>query len=942
MDTQSGTHRIFQSSPTPPAVEDEASLRGRGGGSARGHSAGPGRSGDRKEARNPAGYHHTSNHSNYPESGAFFESRTEHDDRRDSRSGGYTPQRSKHPYDGHHSRRDDEPRFHINQERASQIHIQEPALQIPTSPLESTPRSQRIDHRIRNQRVGDPTVVPNRPCRCGGYHWSMYCPMRSQRGRSSVAQEPRTYQPPTESRYPPYFGDDEPDDGPSNGHDGPDGPQRKRRRFDETNGNPYNHLRGGHTQLSDDVPVKSEPMVEAEIVVANAPPHLAATQWSINSNPPPANDVQPRRVVEVTPQPRPPQIWPFVGVPPQPRPVVESWPVVEPRPVVESRPVIEAAPVPPRPKADPPLNDARLVNALDTLLTQHHALQNIRSTIPTSTPVRNPVHTAEPIVQVPSRNAQRRDSERAEKPVEVDSDDISSSSSESDFETTDVEKINLKLEKYRSHFLLHSEKARQASKKMSRLTKCLAKAASSVVSTPVASTPAVRTPTVSEAPVGPIDVQETAKKKKRSRGPRGHSKGGKPSGEESEDTPAAPTPLPHETNGNRVEDQILNTTWQPKSSDTLDVLYGLNIVKGGDLGRKPRSLLLPREGMAHSLRETVITSTLDGNLHLFNRKSKEAMCSIRHAELRNYWAEDMAWVAPDILAVAAAPSGSAQNGVRDGTVVPHQIALLYDCSVKKSKFTYRLQHLVHNMPHDRGPSIIYPFSNNNNRVHWLTGGMDKKLILWSFDGPFAGDLDGSNYTRVNHISVHTEHTSAIQGIYYNPHSEILYTGGQDSRLVGWSLTNQRNTLPTERVDGRIRDITGIPTQPHLMLVGFSTITKQLRLWDERVNKFVLEFGMGDAADDATRYMHPDVHHGGYLVSMGSTRAGRIGIWDMRHVGVERAPTQQIDVGHTKRVLVAKFDVWRKRETLISVASDNSLIFADYLRRGDVRVDGVAG
>ncbi|KAJ3184499.1 hypothetical protein HDU87_003899 [Geranomyces variabilis] len=500
----------------------------------------------------------------------------------------------------------------------------------------------------------------------------------------------------------------------------------------------------------------------------------------------------------------------------------------------------------------------------------------------------------------------------------ADSDSDSDSSQDFDTAGLTVDRILLLIERQNSKCTIYNDKVKRASRRINKLTRLLSRVASNQDAPgsrngndrPVADNAAVyaQPPTVAAGPAPATEAAEMS-------GPT-----------------VVAEPLPPGC-----------ATWKMKSRETIDSLYSFNVRNAGPLARKPRTLLMPPEGAEHGLAHTVIASTLDGKLHMFDKRHKRHFQSIGHEEMRNYWPEDMAWVTPTTLAVAAADKSCSANSNRGDTasLVPHQIALIYDCSKRKSRMTYKVQHLTENMPHDKGASVIYPFSAvSGDKTRWLTGGMDKRLFLWSYDGVFRGDENGA-YSPVSHISVHAEHTAAIFAILYNPHSEILYTGGQDCRLVGWSFPGQKNVLPSEKREGRIRDLTAVPGQPHLMLIGFAENRKQLRLWDERTNRFVLELGdapPGDAETsraDTTRYMHPSIHAGGYLVSMGHPRSGKIGIWDMRYTGVERAPTQQIEGHHTKRVIVAKFDEYRKQETLISISHDNTINFSDFkLSKGE--------
>ncbi|KAJ3141142.1 hypothetical protein HDU90_007166 [Geranomyces variabilis] len=497
----------------------------------------------------------------------------------------------------------------------------------------------------------------------------------------------------------------------------------------------------------------------------------------------------------------------------------------------------------------------------------------------------------------------------------------SDSDSSEDFDTSGltVDRVLLLIERQNTKCAIYNDKVKRASRRINKLTRLLSRVAANQ-DAPVSRNGngrAVAEDAVSNmqppaVPAEPIPVSEAAA------GPPGPSIIAKP----------APP---------------LRATWKIKSRDTIDSLYNFDVRNAGPLARKPRTLLMPPEGAENGLAHTVIASTLDGKLHMFDKRHKRHYQSIGHEEMRNYWPEDMAWVTPTTLAVAAADKSCSASSNRGdlASLVPHQIALIYDCSKRKSRMTYKVQHLTENMPHDKGASVIYPFSAvSGDKTRWLTGGLDKRLFLWSYDGVFRGGENGA-YSPVSHMSVHTEHTAAIFAILYNPHSEILYTGGQDSRLVGWSFPGQKNVLPSEKREGRIRDLTAVPGQPNLMLIGFTENRKQLRLWDGRTNRFVLEVGdapPGDAESsraDTTRYMHPSIHAGGYLVSMGHPRSGKIGIWDMRYTGVERAPTQQLEGHHTKRVIVAKFDEHKRQETLISISHDNTINFSDFkLSKGE--------
>ncbi|KAI9106013.1 hypothetical protein DFS34DRAFT_644817 [Phlyctochytrium arcticum] len=494
------------------------------------------------------------------------------------------------------------------------------------------------------------------------------------------------------------------------------------------------------------------------------------------------------------------------------------------------------------------------------------------------------------IIQSATRRLQRRDKDS-------DTSEMSGSSSDEDRETSgmgsgpSLAQVVIQIERQRHRLVIANEKARRASRKMARLCRRLehlatASSLESVPSSPARERSPVPTQTQTATPARSIQPSR----------------------------PPSPEPSPE---------------WEPASLPSIDSLYDLSQKTLGEFPRKPRSLLLPPDH-PESVHNSVIVSTLDGNLNLYHRKGKKHTQTILHDELRNYWSEDIAWVSPTVLAIAAADKAN-QTMTKNATVINHQLALLYDCSSKKNKISYKIAHLTENLPHDRGITKVYPFEHPGNKTRWLTGGADKKIILWSFDGPF------SEAGKIKTIPIHTQHTAAITGMAFLQENEILYSCGLDSRLVGWSMEQSRNVLPIGRMDGKARDVEVIPTNPSLLLLGFAEPTNQLRLYDTRLQRTVLTFGLNESNEssrsDTSRYRHPSVDRNGYRVSLGHIRDGSIAIWDMRHIGAANGPAQFIR-GHGKRVIVAKFDHFKDTESLISISHDNSIMYTTFKTRAD--------
>jgi hypothetical protein len=144
---------------------------------------------------------------------------------------------------------------------------------------------------------------------------------------------------------------------------------------------------------------------------------------------------------------------------------------------------------------------------------------------------------------------------------------------------------------------------------------------------------------------------------------------------------------------------------------------------------------------------------------------------------------------------------------------------------------------------------------------------------------------------------HIQHTSAIQGLYYNPTSNVLYSGGADCRFIAWDM-EARFTLYNDRFEDRINGIYPIPMQPNLLLINLASKSLQNRIYDCRVkDPNVLSFGI-ETSDNFGRYTSPFIHPHGYLVACGEakdTSRPRLNLWDLRNIKVQEYPTQSVDL-----------------------------------------------
>ncbi|KAJ8327135.1 hypothetical protein O5D80_004549 [Batrachochytrium dendrobatidis] len=385
----------------------------------------------------------------------------------------------------------------------------------------------------------------------------------------------------------------------------------------------------------------------------------------------------------------------------------------------------------------------------------------------------------------------------------------------------------------------------------------------------------------------------------------------------------------------------LNTEWMIKRNSSAELMTEINSHSLGKFDRKPRTLLLPPEN-PETLSEIAVTSTLSGCIQWWNIKTRQNIYTIEGAIMRNGWAEDMCWISPNTLAVASSPQLSSS---RANNRINHQIALVYNCRISKQSvhdsgsLDFKIQHLKE-MPHDKSISTISPMSPIGNQTRWVSAGADKRIFLWSFENQFTGKE--RKYNNIIYRNLHNLHTSNILSVYPHPSQDVIYSGGLDHRLVGWSLGANCSTLCSNKQFSGIRDIIGIPGQPNMLLLGFMDYDSQIKVLDLRSMKFSLSLSSAMSSADSTsiqstsmkterqiqsKYAHASIHPNGYMVSLGQSANNGINIWDLRYSQVN-SPTQTLRI-HDNRVIVARFFEGFERSSLVSMSTDNTLSVSDY-------------
>ncbi|KAF9978637.1 hypothetical protein BGZ73_001290 [Actinomortierella ambigua] len=361
------------------------------------------------------------------------------------------------------------------------------------------------------------------------------------------------------------------------------------------------------------------------------------------------------------------------------------------------------------------------------------------------------------------------------------------------------------------------------------------------------------------------------------------------------------------------------------SKPVVDTLTNLKIdLRSKAFARKPRSLLMYSELSGDTLKDVMVTSSLDGNIQFWDLSSRKMISQLHKNQLQFPWAEDVCWVGKDLLAVASA---SAQ-----GQPQQRQLSLVHvnasPASGRQGRMTLSsvCQH-VDAMPHDKtGINVLAPVDQfSDGSLVLASGGGDKALYQWRFGAP---DSEGE-YVALEPQLIHSRHTAGVQGLCYSRFDNAMFSGGTDCRLVAWDMQHQSSIIDHRYTDrGRITHILQNPQDPRLFLISHADKTNQLRVMDTRkgAQDTVLTLGF-PSVENVSRYVAPSWHPTGGLISCGTTSGtGKIHLWDIRWKNVERGPGQSISV-HEKTIFRAAFHP--THSLLASMSSDNTLAFIDF-------------
>lgn len=386
-----------------------------------------------------------------------------------------------------------------------------------------------------------------------------------------------------------------------------------------------------------------------------------------------------------------------------------------------------------------------------------------------------------------------------------------------------------------------------------------------------------------------------------------------------------------------VSTTSINQACQPQkdpSAPTKILDISKTNVKGRFLPRKPRSIIFAPLTTSSFASSTFLTTSLDGSLQVWSTKDQTVLKTVHFSNTQAI-AEDVCWgngnEERNLLVVALnefGPNvGAASSNSGDlSPVAKSRLAVMswnfsddLDCSSPS---------LLDPSPHTKEVSVIAPLTTKNDHFcSIVTGSHDKSIYLWSLEG------ESQNLTSRATL-IHRRHTSAVNGIC-QPTSNHLWSGGYDSRLVGWDLT-KGSVIHEFKMDHRISHLLPKPTMTSsCMLVTLQSSKEQLRLIDLRSPTAAgLVFGWQEASN-TSRYLRPSWHPSGNIVACGTSSPtaspSGVNLWDVRYIGKSSChnyPLQVIECAgcSDKRYLRSEFS--NAEPLLVALSTDGSVLFVE--------------
>ncbi|GBG69054.1 hypothetical protein CBR_g3752 [Chara braunii] len=289
-------------------------------------------------------------------------------------------------------------------------------------------------------------------------------------------------------------------------------------------------------------------------------------------------------------------------------------------------------------------------------------------------------------------------------------------------------------------------------------------------------------------------------------------------------------------------------------------------------------------------------SALDGNINFWQvgKQGKEITGKgyLPAMSEKQHWPEDISWH----------PTGRRIVAVYSADQNDTQVAVIKNSVDKKPKITF-----LPNKPHDRGLLNSVVFLAWDDYSHFITGGSDHGVAMWS-----ATEDSKELKVKMIHRDVHSSAVSGVDGLR---HRAIILSGGMDKRICGFDPKRDR-AIYLKILDNKIVSVMLNPQDDNLFLVQLGTKERQLRLFDFRSDRRELHsFGWQQSSDTLSALIRPSWSPNGLYIATGSSDP-KLHVFDIRYTG--RSPAQTISV-HTKRVLRVEWHpTW---PLLTSISSD---------------------
>lgn len=337
----------------------------------------------------------------------------------------------------------------------------------------------------------------------------------------------------------------------------------------------------------------------------------------------------------------------------------------------------------------------------------------------------------------------------------------------------------------------------------------------------------------------------------------------------SPDTPSVRVSLSAKSKSEANTRAIATAATKPESftNATIKDNGGVSLIKvtrsltvSRAFSRKPRAVLFsPPE------RDALYTCAIDGTMQRWSMQTRTSTWTawLMPEGLPDQFVDDLCWDSAGRSLLVGCATTAAYTG---NSQVPQVFQVL---PVPDQPPLVRPRQ---ERPHERGVSAIAAL----NASRFVTGGYDRAILLWSDE---AVDV------------LHTHHTSFPASIVHVPHEELLWSGGADCRIIGYSLQSGRVAFEA-RWNARIAHAMYNAHLPNNVLCMVASRDSQFRLLDPRMplSRFT-SFGWPEDLN-TSRYLRPSWHSAGNLIACGTLKPSSpstsgVHVWDLRNLSARQ-------------------------------------------------------